>query len=26
LAVVGLACLVETGYWALMVELIIYLC
>jgi len=26
LAVVGLACLVETGYWAMRAELIIYLC
>jgi len=26
LAVVGLAWLVETGYWALRAELIVYLC
>jgi len=26
LAVVGLACLDETGYWALRAELIVYLC
>jgi len=25
-AVVGFACTVETGYWALRAELIIYLC